>query len=237
MTSAGGETGSTLPVSDVMEERIAKNDAIFREANERIRATAEAYDAETAPFLCECADISCRTVILLPLSAYEAVRASGRRFINAPGHEAALQGAGTVVERHEDYVVVETQDRAGEVAEALDPRAEAQGTDERQRRVGRNEAIFRHVNERLSDLNETLVAFTDKMQIVCECGDGGCIERISMTVEQYEALRADSRRFAVVKGHELPGVETVVETHDAYAVVEKRPGIPARIAEQTDPRT
>jgi hypothetical protein len=228
-------THATEP-SQATQERIARNDAVFRDANERIRASAEAYDAETVPFLCECADLSCRTVILLSLPEYESIRASGRRFLNAPGHEVALQGAGSVVERRQGYVVVEKEQRAGEVAEALDPRGADSRLYERQQRIGRNEAIFREVNERLTDLNETLAAFTDTMQIVCECGDGECIDQISLSPQEYEALRTESTHFAVVSGHNDVEVEDVVESRDGYDVVQKRTGIPARIAEETDPR-
>jgi hypothetical protein len=220
--------------TDMIQERIARNDAVFRDANERIRASAEAYDAETVPFLCECADLGCRTVILLQLSEYESIRASGRRFLNAPGHEETLHGK--VVERHRGHVVVEKEERAGEVAEALDPRRVGSKAYERQQRIGRNEAIFRDVNERLTDLNETLAAFTDKMQIVCECGDDECIEQISLSAQEYEALRAQPTYFAVVSGHDDVEVEVIVEARDGYDVVEKRQGIPARIAEETDPR-
>jgi hypothetical protein len=222
--------------TEVILERIARNDAVFRDANERIRATAEAYDAETVPFLCECADLSCRTVILLQLSEYESIRASGRRFLNAPGHEETRHGAGRVVEQHQGYVVVEKELRAGEVAEALDPRGTGSKSYERQQRIGRNEAIFRDVNERLTDLNETLAAFTDKMQIVCECGDDECIDQISLSPGEYEALRADPTHFAVVSGHDDVEVEDVVESRQGYDVVRKREGIPARIAQETDPR-
>jgi hypothetical protein len=223
--------------TELPEERIARNDAVFRDANERIRASAEAYDAETVPFLCECADLSCRTVILLDLSEYEAIRASGRRFLNAPGHEETHEGTGRVIVRRPSYVVFEKAARAGEVAEALDPRGAGSKDYERQQRLGRNEAIFRDVNERLTDLNETLAAFTEKMQVVCECGDGECIEQISMSPEEYEALRAESTHFAVVPGHDDAEVEEVVDTRDGYHVVRKRTGIPARIAEETDPRS
>jgi hypothetical protein len=223
--------------TELSEERIARNDAVFRDANERIRASAEAYDAETVPFLCECADLSCRTVILLDLAEYEAIRASGRRFLNAPGHDEPHEGAGRVVDRRPSYVVFEKEARAGEVAEALDPRGAGSKEYERQQRLGRNEAIFRDVNERLTDLNETLAAFTEKMQIVCECGDGECIEQIPLSPEEYEALRAEPTQFAIVRGHDDAEVEVVVDSRNGYDIVQKRSGIPARIAQETDPRS
>ncbi len=108
---------------EVTQERIARNDAIFRSANERIRETAEEYDiTEQVPFFCECADGECRQLVQLSLREYESVRADSRDFLNAPGHEAAAQGAAVVVDGNERYVVVKKIERAGEVAEELDER-------------------------------------------------------------------------------------------------------------------
>jgi hypothetical protein len=102
------------------EERIARNDAIFREANEAIREAAEAYEfTQPVPFLCECAAESCREIVRMPLDEYREIRSDPRQFLNAPGHEVALQGAGEVIARHQGYVIVEKQGHAGEVAEAL----------------------------------------------------------------------------------------------------------------------
>ncbi len=37
-------------------------------------------------------------------------------------------------------------------------------------------------------------------------------------------------------GYVLPEIETVVEQHEEFAVVDKSEGIPEQIAKQTDPR-
>jgi hypothetical protein len=107
----------------LIEERVAQNDAVFRDANERIGATAGAYDIRTPiPFICECADPNCTEVVTLELVEYEEIRADSRRFFNLPGHEAAAQGAAVVVTERDGYVIVEKTGRAGDVAEALDDR-------------------------------------------------------------------------------------------------------------------
>ena len=41
--------------------------------------------------------------------------------------------------------------------------------DERERRLGLNEALFREVNERLRGLNEAFGEVTNRMELVCEC--------------------------------------------------------------------
>jgi hypothetical protein len=108
--------------------------------------------------------------------------------------------------------------------------------DERARRVGENEAIYREVNERVAELNERFGIDDERIDFVCECGNGGCIQRIALGRDEYERVRDDPRRFAVVPGHEIPDLEDVVERHGRYVVVEKRPGDPAALAERTDPR-
>jgi len=108
--------------------------------------------------------------------------------------------------------------------------------DERERRIGVNEAVFREANERIQELNETFATVTDRLVLVCECGNGACAEQISMGAAAYEELRDDPTNFVIVPGHEIPDVEQVIAKHDDYAVVRKNQGIPRRIAEVTDPR-
>ena len=111
--------------AELTAERVAKNDAIFREANEGIEEAARRYSIDGGiPFLCECAEPSCMEILRLELAEYEAVRATPTHFINAPGHHTAAQGWATVVEQRNGYEVVEKVGRAAGVVEALDPRAE-----------------------------------------------------------------------------------------------------------------
>jgi hypothetical protein len=107
----------------------------------------------------------------------------------------------------------------------------------RQQQVGMNETLFREINERLEELNKSFSEFTDKIEFVCECGVGTCIERFAMGVAQYETLRSDPTTFAVKPGHELLDVEEVVEEHGHYNVVRKKPGEPAAVAVAEDPRS
>jgi hypothetical protein len=108
--------------------------------------------------------------------------------------------------------------------------------DERKRRIGLNESVFREANERVRELNQAFATLTDKLILVCECGIGTCAEKISMSPEAYEELRADSAHFAIVPGHEIPDVEQVVAKREGYDVVRKDRGIPRQIAVATDPR-
>jgi len=94
-----------------IEERIAKNNLTFREANERIRAKADEYGAplEHIPFLCECPDPTCTTIVRLTSEQYAGVRADDRHFFTVAGHEQAEQPLGQVVSREGQYVIVEKE--------------------------------------------------------------------------------------------------------------------------------
>ncbi len=99
-------------------------------------------------------------------------------------------------------------------------------------RVGKNEAIFREVNERIREIT----TYDGDVEFLCECGDQQCTQPIVMTIAEYEAVRSDPTWFLVVPGHEAPELERVVQRTDRFAVVEKHPGRPASIAVETDPR-
>jgi hypothetical protein len=109
---------------------------------------------------------------------------------------------------------------------------------ERTRRVGLNEAVFREINEQVEGLNRSLADISDnQMHLVCECGDLICVERLIVPLPKYEEIRSDSALFFIKPGHDKPDVEDVVEQKDGYEVVRKKPGDAERIAEQTDPRS
>lgn len=106
----------------------------------------------------------------------------------------------------------------------------------RQSRVGANEALFRNVNERIERLNESFATVTETFEVVCECGDPGCVTQISIAKDAYEQVRADPTLFIVAPGHESPEVEGIVDERAAYHVVRKHPGLPEQVAKETDPR-
>jgi hypothetical protein len=106
----------------------------------------------------------------------------------------------------------------------------------REERIGMNEAVFRDVNERIHDVASAFNLTTEPLDLICECGDAACVDRISLTRDEYEAIRADSHLFAVARGHVAPDVEEAVEERAGYDVVRKYKGVPAEIAQKTDPR-
>ena len=107
---------------------------------------------------------------------------------------------------------------------------------ERDLRRAKNEALFRHVNEKLEDLNETFATITDAFSVVCECDDAKCVEQMSVSRDTYEQVRARGDVFILRRGHSTPRVEVVIDAGPDWELVQKRPGGPAEFAEKTSPR-
>lgn len=110
----------------------------------------------------------------------------------------------------------------------------------REERLAKNEALFREVNERVAEVATSFIEAetqSEPIEFACECGQADCTEPIAMTLVEYEAVRAEPTRFVVVPGHEQPEIETVVERHPTYLVVEKRDPDAQEVARETDPRS
>ena len=98
--------------------RSVKNEALFREINERLQGLNG--DFGTSEWLCECSDIECVGRIVMTDAAYEAVRENGAHFALLAGHEQL--DLERVVARHRGYVIAEKTGIGGELALLRDPR-------------------------------------------------------------------------------------------------------------------
>jgi hypothetical protein len=113
---------------DALGERRAKNEALFREVNERIEEVSRRLvgtgeqDAAFPGFVCECSRRECTESVPTTYRQYEAVRENPRLFLVLPGHEDPK--VDRVIERHEGCLVVEKRSGASEIALELDPRSE-----------------------------------------------------------------------------------------------------------------
>jgi len=108
---------------------------------------------------------------------------------------------------------------------------------ERERRIAENEALFRDLNEEVGVVAQSFSSGGEErtFDFLCECGDVACAMPVPLTLARYEELRRSPIRFFVVPGHEVEDVEVVVESHDAYLVIEKT-GEAADIVRERDPR-
>ena len=104
------------------QERLAKNESLFRTLNENISGLASTLGGrEPFEFICECSTSGCFERLQLTLPEYERIRQDGTHFLLADGHEDIE--IEQVIARHTEYVVVEKDGVAGLVAEDDDPRA------------------------------------------------------------------------------------------------------------------
>jgi hypothetical protein len=106
-------------------------------------------------------------------------------------------------------------------------------------RAARNEDRFRKLNEAIEPMNAAQAWFEPSMpDWVCECANESCTEAVTLTVADYEAVRADPTRFLVAPSpdHVMGEVERVVERHERYWVVEKG-GSAGELTEVLDERS
>lgn len=98
--------------------RGAKNEALYREVNERIYELMESFRVvadELVGFLCECGSPSCDATVSLSVEEYREVRSDGRHFALVPGHaNPALE---RVVRQTDRYAVVEKEGETGALVE------------------------------------------------------------------------------------------------------------------------
>jgi hypothetical protein len=104
------------------DERAARNESVFREANEKLRQGRDSLAAasDRTPFLCECEDTECTATMLLTVDEYERGRQSGDCFLIIPEHEDRTHGE--TLAREDHYLLVRKLGAAGEIARGLDPR-------------------------------------------------------------------------------------------------------------------
>jgi hypothetical protein len=109
---------------------------------------------------------------------------------------------------------------------------EQKNEDTRERRLARNEVFFREANELLE--RDAKQSGRD-LKVICECSTVGCLERIGLSVSEYEYARSRSTWFIVTPGHENASVEEIVEPHPTYVLVEKI-GVAGAVARRENPR-
>ena len=68
------------------EERLAANEELFRQVNERIVELTDSWRSDLE-LVCECADPECTTRLVLTVNEYERLRRRLRHFAVLPGHE------------------------------------------------------------------------------------------------------------------------------------------------------
>jgi hypothetical protein len=99
--------------------------------------------------------------------------------------------------------------------------------------VAARHTYARLVNASLADAQS--YRLSDEFSVLCECGDSGCSEWITLTKAAYQAARSDSSSYIVALGHEIREHETVKRRYGTYTVVESRDPVRRPVAERLRP--
>ena len=80
---------------------------------------------------------------------------------------------------------------------------------------------MREVNERIEQVDQQWGIFEGTVSVLCECGNGGCLERIQISAADYEAVRRFPTRFLLKPGHLASTGERIVRESETCIIVEK----------------
>jgi O-succinylbenzoate synthase len=108
-------------MGDLRRERIAVNEGLFRNANERTAQWEEVREGdEPTLYVCECANPDCRRRIKLSHDEYERTRGDSRHFAIVAGHQ--VTDTETVIEDNGEWMMVEKKEDVAATVRAMDPR-------------------------------------------------------------------------------------------------------------------
>jgi hypothetical protein len=87
-------------------------------------------------------------------------------------------------------------------------------------REAEQQCLVRDANEAAELLNVALIMETKRRELRCECGDGACLARVSMTHAEYEAVRVYGSRFVIGVDHENPESACVLSENARFGVID-----------------
>ena len=108
---------------DWRKARIARNEASFRDINERLHTGLQQVRGatDTVGIVCECGNRECEETLELTVEEYESARKDSRRFVVVPGH--IFPEAERVILESDRYHVLEKVGEAVVITDAADRRA------------------------------------------------------------------------------------------------------------------
>ncbi len=84
------------------------------------------------------------------------------------------------------------------------------------KRLEHNEKVFRAVNEEIDKASDGVAR-----PYICECAGAACTDVIRLTADEYRRIRSQPDHYVIVPGHQVPGLEAVVEREPDHLVVDK----------------
>jgi hypothetical protein len=107
------------------ESRLAKNEVVFRQANEQVQKFMQAQVTDSKEkenklhFYCECSNTDCRERIILTPTQYGRLHKNSSQFVMKPGHSVAE--VERVIRSTSKYEVVEKYQTPPRSASELQP--------------------------------------------------------------------------------------------------------------------
>jgi hypothetical protein len=101
-------------------------------------------------------------------------------------------------------------------------------------RIAESQSRFRASNESI-EMSAIDLGVADPIPFICECANRSCFGLVQMSVDRYEDVRAEPRRFFVLPGHELLSVDAgaaIVISQQTDCVVVEEIGVAGEIAER-----
>jgi hypothetical protein len=108
---------------DPRQDRVSRNEAVYRAVNREIEQTSEELGEGPhgrLEVICECGEDGCSETLDLTVQEYDEAHVQRDRFVVAPGHEDGK--IEHVVKRSERYLVVDKFGEAERVSEAEERR-------------------------------------------------------------------------------------------------------------------
>jgi|tagenome__1003787_1003787.scaffolds.fasta_scaffold20945790_3 hypothetical protein len=90
------------------QERVSRNEGLFRAVNEQLEGLNDTFAVQTDTFkiVCECGKSDCVEQLAIPPQTYTRIRSDPTLFFVLPGHQDRTSEA-VVEEARENYVVVQ----------------------------------------------------------------------------------------------------------------------------------
>ncbi|MDN5275798.1 MAG: hypothetical protein JWN33_447 [Candidatus Saccharibacteria bacterium] len=111
-----------------------------------------------------------------------------------------------------------------------------------EKKLAENQVFFRGLNAKVREGIENIKQVADEdgskadlidentvFEFHCECSHNHCLNRIKISLADYEAIHKDNASFTITPGHNIPEVEDVTFTCPAYCVVTKHKEPPKKV--------
>jgi hypothetical protein len=91
----------------------------------------------------------------------------------------------------------------------------------RDRRMRENQELFRTGNERIGEVARSSGVQGEVLPFLCECASDSCLDRIELTISEYQDVRSGERQFVILPGHARAERERVLSDNGRFQIVRK----------------